>query len=505
MHAIDPLITGFADAAGGYAMLYRRGTSTAATAYSDFAGQYAVNTHTLDAAGRCVRYVNELVDVKVYDEDGTQVVDTFTAGSNATALEIIDAHSTGTDYDTAASGANKPTTLQSQLGARYTSFGAKDFKVLVGGQERNLKDVLLTGLIDVTGPTYNAAGDGVTDDTTVVQAAITAADAFGGGIVFFPPGTYKVSTLTIPSNVTLLGCGSGKSILTTSYASDCLLVGSGQFYAQGLKFQTTAYGLLRWTVAVGNGTVFTGCCFALTSAATKTLENVTGSLGFGGFINLTTFIGCEFIQTGTGGTLPFINNGANVHGGAITYVSGKAFGGDYMSLTGVYIEYQGAGAGNLRAFASSTYQVLTGCNVVSAGGALALNPGIDLIETGCFMSGTRDSVSLFNQVRESTASESSGSATSVTPTPLTAKRFMVVSTGASFQVNNATGASTFVGYDLIVFYKNTSGGAITPTLDTMYKGATPSVANNSAVCWHFTWSSTLSKFVQVGDVAAYAS
>lgn len=39
---------------------------------------------------------------------------------------------------------------------------------------------------------YGAAGDGVTNDRAAVQAAIDAANTAGGGIVWFPPGTYIV-------------------------------------------------------------------------------------------------------------------------------------------------------------------------------------------------------------------------------------------------------------------------------------------------------------------------
>jgi hypothetical protein len=51
---------------------------------------------------------------------------------------------------------------------------------------------------------YNAVGDGVTDDTLAITAAITAVN--NGQILFFPSGTYLVSSgFTIPQNVTLLG------------------------------------------------------------------------------------------------------------------------------------------------------------------------------------------------------------------------------------------------------------------------------------------------------------
>ena len=37
-------------------------------------------------------------------------------------------------------------------------------------------------------------GDGVTDDTAAIQEAINAAGALGGGLVYFPPGTYRLAS-----------------------------------------------------------------------------------------------------------------------------------------------------------------------------------------------------------------------------------------------------------------------------------------------------------------------
>lgn len=58
---------------------------------------------------------------------------------------------------------------------------------------------------------YGAKGDGSTDDTAAIQAAITACGTAGGGIVHLPAGTFKVSsTLTITnSSVRIEGAGGG--------------------------------------------------------------------------------------------------------------------------------------------------------------------------------------------------------------------------------------------------------------------------------------------------------
>lgn len=53
---------------------------------------------------------------------------------------------------------------------------------------------------------YNAKGDGTTDNTNAIQNALNQAGADGGGIVFLPPGKYKVlGHLQVPANVELKG------------------------------------------------------------------------------------------------------------------------------------------------------------------------------------------------------------------------------------------------------------------------------------------------------------
>src|SRR5258708_5906149 len=68
---------------------------------------------------------------------------------------------------------------------------------------------------NVKDPAYGAKGDGTTDDTAAIQAAITAAQNAGGGFVLLPPSTYIISSpLTITAdNISLVGMGES-SILT---------------------------------------------------------------------------------------------------------------------------------------------------------------------------------------------------------------------------------------------------------------------------------------------------
>ena len=57
---------------------------------------------------------------------------------------------------------------------------------------------------------FGAVGDGVTDDTAAIQAAIDYVGSINGGVIGLPQGTYGItSQLNVPySNVILQGCGS---------------------------------------------------------------------------------------------------------------------------------------------------------------------------------------------------------------------------------------------------------------------------------------------------------
>lgn len=76
---------------------------------------------------------------------------------------------------------------------------------------------------------YAATGDGSTNDTAAIQNAINAANTAGGGVVFFPRGTYRFTTLTLLSKVTLVGEAKEVSILKTlgPSAPSSLLSGTG--------------------------------------------------------------------------------------------------------------------------------------------------------------------------------------------------------------------------------------------------------------------------------------
>lgn len=91
----------------------------------------------------------------------------------------------------------------------------------VGGAGQGNAGALLPSLpvFNVMAAPFNAKGDGVTDDTGAIQAAINAAHAAGGGRVYFPAGTYRSDALTFFADIILLGQGREVSSLHAVTAS----------------------------------------------------------------------------------------------------------------------------------------------------------------------------------------------------------------------------------------------------------------------------------------------
>lgn len=74
---------------------------------------------------------------------------------------------------------------------------------------------------------YGAVGDGTTDDTAAIGAAITAMGAVGGELRF-PPGNYKFSTITASlTGLILRGAGSGSTTLSTTTVGAAAITLSG--------------------------------------------------------------------------------------------------------------------------------------------------------------------------------------------------------------------------------------------------------------------------------------
>jgi hypothetical protein len=107
--------------------------------------------------------------------------------------------------------------------------------------ERGARDAYTQahGWFNVMDAAYGAVGDGVTDDSTAIQAADTAAAAVGG-VVYFPKATFKTTSVvrpsagvtwygpgaTIKASVTVADANTGnKSAVSIARGGNCSLVG----------------------------------------------------------------------------------------------------------------------------------------------------------------------------------------------------------------------------------------------------------------------------------------
>jgi hypothetical protein len=93
---------------------------------------------------------------------------------------------------------------------------------------------------------YGATGDGVTDDSTGIQAAIDAAEAAGGGIVYLPTGTYIAENLTLKTTVHLLGAGIEATVVKLK-AGSTDPVFSGDDFGSLWNTNSTA-GIHSWSI-----------------------------------------------------------------------------------------------------------------------------------------------------------------------------------------------------------------------------------------------------------------
>jgi len=94
---------------------------------------------------------------------------------------------------------NEDINSSANIAATKLSFTQTGSGATARNVENKLRDV-------VSVKDFGAVGDGVTDDTAAIQAAINAVNSKGGGTLFFPNGGYRLtSTITLKPNVSIIG------------------------------------------------------------------------------------------------------------------------------------------------------------------------------------------------------------------------------------------------------------------------------------------------------------
>lgn len=384
MQLVGPLAAGIRGAEGGTAQVFVRGTAQRATVYGSFEGDDQDSSGddiALDANGRAVIYVNQVVDVVVLDSSGEELAG-FTEGVTAASVEVMSDSFNGTDYESGQGGAGEPTTLDTVLNRWATSAGTTNFNVLFDGSAATLQAALSTVggvLLNVKNATYDAAGDGTTDDTAAINAAITAA-AITGGIVFFPAGTYRTTAaISWKENVCLLGAGPDASSIELDHAT-AHGINAGSFTGNtGLQW------IANLTVKASQANTGTVLRCTDTDARLAAYNCVFGSSNNRVCLDFAAkealFAGCQFVCDGTGTVGSTDTSTKATYSGCAFRVTGDVSATKALLMantaTVTACDFDGALAtsGTLNYFSCDSMSApkthLVGCNFLASGGATA--------------------------------------------------------------------------------------------------------------------------------------
>lgn len=101
---------------------------------------------------------------------------------------------------------------------------------------------------------FGAKGDGVTDDTAAIQAAIDAANTARGGVVFFPHGIYKITSSIVINTAKIILIGSGYTVNSdTASRAATVILKSGNFDGIVLAVAGAGVSNLQVDGDIGNG------------------------------------------------------------------------------------------------------------------------------------------------------------------------------------------------------------------------------------------------------------
>lgn len=283
--------------ASGKVWFFEPGGNTPVNVYSDAEASAIVTQPVILTEGGLVSrsdYPDGIFatqPIRLYIEDSDANVASDTIYIPATAGDV------GVSND-----ATTATTLDEWITQAQTSTGGTDFKYLIasGQTERPIGDTITELVISVKA--FGAVGDNNAIDTTAVQAALNFAKSEGGGVVYFPPGTYKIDqalTLSSASGVTIRGAGKLTStVIQTAAANGFTLTSCTDPAFEYLRVMHSS------TAAAASGI----------AAATCTNLRLTGVTVQGGDF------GTGLSTTGNGGG-PVLIEGDSVIGGITTCAS----------------------------------------------------------------------------------------------------------------------------------------------------------------------------------------
>jgi hypothetical protein len=150
---------------------------------------------------------------------------------------------------------------------------------------------------------FGAVGNGTTDDTAAIQAAITAS---ANKAVYFPSGTYVATTLTVSSPCRLFGEGIIKK--TTAASSALLTLNTNDVDIEGLEFRGASFDAMPASVVFLDTAIKVYGASSVSPYRRFNITNVKVN-GFAGFAmdirwsEDVTITGCQIRYCGYAGIL----------------------------------------------------------------------------------------------------------------------------------------------------------------------------------------------------------
>ena len=273
----NPVMDSNGDPASGYVLkCYLPGTTTATSLATDSTGGTTVASMTTNANGAFEVSGNEVIphtDRKmkwgIFQNATDAAANTpFALGPFDNVEQSSPITGTGIDsadvtYTPAGTGA-VATTAQAKL---RESVSVKDF---------------------------GAVGDGVTDDTATIQAAVDATVAAGGGELIFPAGTYLISTITLSTALKIVGAGNAVTTIKSSTADVISLGDAALMVMEDITVHSESGGGHCFVTTANSSMMTFRKVFIKNDNADKSLwQQVLG------YIGLAKFEDCRFIPNST--------------------------------------------------------------------------------------------------------------------------------------------------------------------------------------------------------------
>lgn len=218
---------------------------------------------------------------------------------------------------------------------------------------------------NVKSATYGAFGDGSTNDTVAIQAAATACRLAGGGVLYFPPGTFIIrESIIVGSNTRVMGAGMDATIIKadqvsfagTQAGNNCYLFRNFAHTLLGVTLTDSDISFEELTLDYGTVSIFGGGAHAISMAGVSrvTVRRVRGLEGE----NVTAFRGCVdtlvdnchglnqsnafFDHWEGGGNCHVINCTGRLTSGTINFgimCTGSGSGGENLSTTDCLVAF----------------------------------------------------------------------------------------------------------------------------------------------------------------------